>query len=68
MKPLALLLLLPLALAACAPTHPPLMEASGPYRGLNKSHWTPGPDDLRGPRQALAPVDSPSLHAPEPGV
>jgi hypothetical protein len=52
-------LLLPLAVSACAGGHPPLSEASGPYRPLNAGRWAPTRDDLRGPRAPLAPVDSP---------
>ncbi len=51
-----------LLLAACA-DHPPLAEASGPYRPLNAGHWTPPPDDLTGPRTPLTPARSPALTA-----
>ncbi|UZO95026.1 hypothetical protein RMHFA_05720 (plasmid) [Roseomonas mucosa] len=61
------LLLLPLAVSACAGGHPPLAEASGSYRALNAGKWVPTRDDLRGPREPLAPVDSPSLN-PVPAV
>lgn len=56
---------LALSLAACA-NHPPLAEASGPYRPLNPDRWTPTSDDLRGPRAPLLPADSPSLNPPTP--
>ena len=60
-------LLLPLlAVAACAGGHPPLAEASGPYRPLNPGRWTPTSDDLRGPRSPLPPSQSPSLRAAAP--
>jgi hypothetical protein len=66
------LLLLPLAVSACAGGHPPLAEASGKYRALNAGRWTPTRDDLRGPRQPLPPVQSPQVarpvvQAPTPG-
>jgi hypothetical protein len=61
------ILLLPLlAVAACADGHPPLAEASGPYRALNPGKWTPTPDDLRGPRLPLPPSLSPSLNVATP--
>lgn len=56
---------LALSLGACA-HHPPLAEASGPYRPLNAGRWTPTPDDLRGPRAPLPPAQSPAL-TPETG-
>lgn len=56
---------LTLLLAACA-DHPPLAEASGPYRPLNPTRWTPAPDDLEGPRAPLPPARSPAL-TPEHG-
>lgn len=56
---------LALSLAACA-SHPPLAEASGPYRPLNAGRWSPTSDDLRGPRQVMLPADSPSLNPPAP--
>lgn len=62
----AVLLLPLLAVAACAGDHPPLSEASGPYRALNPGRWTPTPDDLRGPRSPLPPSQSPSLRAAAP--
>jgi hypothetical protein len=43
-----LVLLLPLALLACAGRrHPPLAEPSGPLRPLNPGRWTPTAADLR---------------------
>lgn len=60
----AVLLLIPLAVSACAGKHPPLAEASGAYRPLNAGKWTPTRDDLRGPRLPLAPKDSPSINPP----
>lgn len=44
---LALVLLLPLVLAACDGR--PLPVASGPVRPLNLGRWTPGPNDLTTP-------------------
>ena len=58
----AALLLIPLAVSACAGKHPPLAEASGKYRPLNVGKWTPTRDDLRGPRLPLAPKDSPNAN------
>jgi len=55
------LLLIPLAVSACAGGHPKLAEASGKYRPLNAGRWTPTRDDLRGPRAPLPPVQSPQV-------
>lgn len=55
------LLLIPLAVSACAGGHPKLAEASGRYRPLNAGKWTPTRDDLRGPRAPLPPVHSPQV-------
>ena len=58
------ILLLPVVLVAC--THrgkPPLPKAVGAYRPLNAGRWSPGRDDLRGPRAPLAPGTSPNIPA-----
>jgi len=55
------LLLIPLAVSACAGGHPKLAEVSGKYRPLNAGKWTPTRDDLRGPRAPLPPVRSPQV-------
>lgn len=60
-------LLLPIALVACANRgKPPLPRAVGEYRPLNAGRWSPVHDDLRGPRAPLAPGASPNI-LPEPG-
>jgi hypothetical protein len=61
------LLLLPLAVSACAGSHPPLAQPSGDYRALNTGRWTPTNDDLRGPRTPLPPSQSPVVVMPAPG-
>jgi len=58
------LLLIPLAVSACAGGHPKLAEASGKYRPLNAGKWAPTRDDLRGPRAPLPPVRSPQVQQP----
>lgn len=47
------LLLLPVALTACAGAQPRLPEAKGPIRPLNVGRWQPEKADLRGLRAPL---------------
>jgi hypothetical protein len=58
------LLLIPLAVSACAGGHPKLAVPSGKYRPLNAGRWTPTRDDLRGPRAPLPPKQSPQVTQP----
>ena len=64
MSRLPIVLLLPIALVACAHRgKPPLPQAAGEYRPLNAGRWSPVRDDLRGPRAPLAPAASPNIPA-----
>lgn len=54
-----------LLLAACTSNRARPPEAVGAWRPLNAGRWQPTRDDLRGPRQPLAPAQSWSLSRPE---
>ena len=66
MTPRLALLLLPLALAACASKHPPLAQPSGAIRPLNMGRWTPSAADLAGVREP-APAHSAAAAAAADG-
>ena len=53
MTPRLALLLLSLALAACASKHPPLAQPSGAIRPLNVGRWAPLAADLAGVREPV---------------
>ena len=64
MNRMVAMVLLPLAVSACAGHHQTLGKVSGNYRALNPGHWIPTRDDLRGPRAPLPPAQSPTLAHP----